>query len=261
MKISVLIPTYNEAMNIEGCLQSVAWADEVIVLDSFSEDNTVEIAKKYTEKVYQHEYINSANQKNWALDNIEFKNKWLLIVDADERCTPELQNSIESKPEKPDCDGYWIYRQSYFMGKRIKHCGWDKDKVLRLFRRDKGRYEEKEVHAKLELGGKEGVLEGKFEHYTYRYFESYFEKFNRYTTWGANDLYKRGKKASIFKIITRPTYRFIRTYIFNLGLLDGVHGLILSTLAAFSVFTKYIKCWQLQREEKQKNQVPEQSNR
>lgn len=249
MKVSALIPTYNEEKNIRDCLESLQWAEEIIVVDSYSEDSTREIAREFTDRVYQHEYVNSATQKNWALDNLEFSNRWVLIVDADERCTDELRTSIESKSENPGYDGYWIYRENHFLGKKIKHCGWNKDKVLRLFKKEKGRYKDKEVHAQLNLSGKENSLEGKLKHFTYRDFESYFEKFNRYSTWGARQLYKDGKKGSVFKIITRPVCRFLRTYFLFLGFLDGVHGLILSSLAGMSVFAKYVKLWHFQQSE------------
>ncbi|MRR14508.1 glycosyltransferase family 2 protein [archaeon] len=136
--LSVLIPCFNEEKNIEECLKSVSWADEIFVVDSFSTDGTLDIARKYTDRIVQHEYINSAAQKNWAIP--QALHDWILIVDCDERVTPGLKNEIISilSMENP-LDGYWIRRKNFFLGREIEHSGWGRDSVLRLFRRDLGR--------------------------------------------------------------------------------------------------------------------------
>lgn len=240
-KVTVLVPCCNEEENIEECLAGVRWADEIMVVDSGSADKTLEIARRFTDRILEHEYVNSAAQKNWAIP--QASHKWVLVVDCDERVTPELRDEILEvlKQDGAGFDGFRIHRTNHFFGKRIKRCGWERDDVLRLFRRDKSRYLDREVHADVIVDGKTGRLKGKFLHYTYRSFDQYFKKFERYTTWASGDLYNRGSKAGVINLFFRPIWRFFRMYVVRLGFLDGIEGLILCTLAAFSVFTKYAK--------------------
>lgn len=246
-KLTVLMPTFNEENNIKECLESVKWADDIMVVDSFSTDKTLEIARQYTDNILQHEYINSATQKNWAIP--QAKNEWVLIVDSDERVTPELRDEILAVLEKDGdgFDGFYIYRINHFKGKRINHCGWDKDDVLRLFRRDKGKYIDRQVHADIILDGKSSHLKAKFLHYTFISFEQYFKKFNKYTAWAAGDRAKKTKQVRWYHVTLRPAFRFFKQYIINLGFLDGIEGLIICMLSAFSVFMKYAKLWEMQK--------------
>ena len=150
-KLTVIVPVGNEAHNIREVLDSVSFADEIMVVDSHSTDDTVAIAKEYTDFIIQREYQYSASQKNWAIP--QASHDWILLVDADERVTPELRDEIQSiLKENPDPDvvAYWIYRMNHFMGKRIRYSGWQNDKVIRFFRKDKCRYEDKMVHAEIE---------------------------------------------------------------------------------------------------------------
>ncbi len=244
--ITVIVPTFNEEKNIRDCLESVKWADDIFVVDSFSTDRTLEIAREYTEHIVQHEYVNSATQKNWAIRQAQ--TDWIMVIDSDERVTPELRARIQDILQNgTEYDGFYIRRMTTFFGKLIRHCGWHTDYLVRLWRGGKGRYENLEVHADVIVDGKVGKIKDYFTHNTYRSFPHYLEKFGRYTTWAANDLYKRGKRATFINLTLRPIWRFIRTYIVRRGFLDGKHGLILSTLAAFSVFMKYAKLWDLQR--------------
>ncbi|MBN1504898.1 MAG: glycosyltransferase family 2 protein [Candidatus Eisenbacteria bacterium] len=241
-KLTVIVPAFNEERNIRECLESVTWADEVIVVDSFSTDATPEICRSFGVKLVQHEYLNSAAQKNWILP--QTRHRWVLIVDADERVTPALRQEIAGLLGRgPDCGGYWVRRRNRFMGKEIRFCGWQRDKVLRFFDRDRGRYEEKHVHAEVQLEGKAGVLRSALSHDSYRDFSSYLRKLDRYTDWGAQDLVKKGRRASVFDLVFRPPARFFRMYVLQLGVLDGVRGLMVCTLGATSVFMKYAKLW------------------
>ena len=160
-KVTAIIPTKNEAHNIESVLASVAWCDEILVVDSFSTDNTVELAKKYTSRIIESEYINSASQKNRAIP--QAAHEWILLVDADELVTPELKNEIQEllKQDNIPHDAYWIYRKNYFMGKEVKYSGWQRDKVIRFFKRDTCRYEEKHVHAEVITSGSVSKLKNK----------------------------------------------------------------------------------------------------
>ncbi len=245
--ITVLVPTFNEEDNIRDCLESVKWADDIFVVDSFSTDRTLEIAREYTDHVVQHEYVNSATQKNWAIPQVA--SEWVMVVDADERVTPELRARIRDILENgTEYDGFYIRRMTTFFGKLIRHCGWHKDYLVRLWRRGKGRYEDLEVHADVIVDGKVGKINEYLTHNTYRSFDDYLEKFGRYTTWSANDLHKRGKRATVLNLTLRPLWRFIHMYIIRHGFMDGKHGLILCILAGFNVFMKYAKLWRLQQE-------------
>jgi glycosyltransferase involved in cell wall biosynthesis len=249
-KLTVIIPVFNEEQNLEDCLRGLTWADEILVVDSFSRDGTLSIARRYTDRILQHEYVNSAAQKNWTIP--QARHDWVLIVDADERMTDGLREEIRrvlGTDGGPPCDGYRIRRQTYFWGKRIRYCGWQNDRVLRLFNRRKGRYEEKEVHADVVIQGTTGDLESPLIHYTYRDFKHYFSKFQRYTDWGAKELQKQGQRARWYHLLLHPAFRFLRMYVFQRGFLDGLHGLVLCLLAAFSVFTKYAKLWELNQKE------------
>ncbi len=241
--LTVLVPTFNEEFNIRDCLESIKWADEIFVVDSYSTDRTPEICREYTDKIVQHEYINSAAQKNWAIP--QTTHKWVLIVDSDERVSARLRDSILSTLENPSkYDGYYVKRENFFFDHHIRHGGWERDYVLRLFNKERGRYEDKEVHAHIEVEGKEGYLDGPLYHYTYRNLDQYFGKFLRYTKWAAGDLDTSGRRPSWVNLAVRPWMRFLKMYVLRLGFLDGKHGLVLCWLAAFSVFTKYARLWE-----------------
>lgn len=241
--LSVLIPTLNEALNVRACLESVRWAEEVVVVDSGSTDGTIEIARTISDRVLIHEYENSAAQKNWALPQLG--HRWVLIVDADERVTPSLRAEIESVLADPRRrDGYWIRRANHFLGRPIHSAGWQRDKVLRLFDRTKGRYGSRRVHEEVEVDGRTGLLRERLTHDTYRDLDQYFEKFDRYTRWSAEDLKARGIRPTALRLLLRPWLRFLRMYVLEGGFREGRHGLVLCWLAAFSVFTKYARLWE-----------------
>ncbi|UCD84700.1 MAG: glycosyltransferase family 2 protein [Deltaproteobacteria bacterium] len=248
-KLTVIVPTYNEEANIRDCLEGVKWADELIVVDSFSTDGTREIAREYTDKVREHEYINSATQKNWIIPQATYD--WILIVDADERVTQELKEEILALlRDGPRFDGYYIRRLNHFLDKPIRHCGWERDKVLRLFRKGKGQYLNKWVHADIVIKGRVGQLKNPLLHYTFRSFDQYFEKFHRYSTWGAMELDKQGKVGRWYHILFNPPFRFFKMFVLQKGFLDGYRGLIVCFMSSFSVFLKYAKLWELRNRKK-----------
>jgi glycosyltransferase involved in cell wall biosynthesis len=246
--LSVLVTTYNEAHNIGDCLEGVAWADEILVVDSGSTDGTREIAARHGARVVQHPYESAARQKNWAIPQL--RNSWVLILDADERVTPglaaEMQDCIAGNGAA--ADGYSIRRESTFLGVPIRHAGWGRDRVLRLFRRDLGRYDDVLVHESLELRGRESRLRAPLLHYTYRSLDDYLEKLGRYTARGAADLTRRGKQVSLATLLWRPPARFLRMYVLQAGFLDGGAGLVLCLLTAYSVWLKYAQRWEEQRQ-------------
>lgn len=248
-KITAIIPCKNEAANIEKALQSVTWCDEIMVVDSFSTDTTLEIAAKYTDCILQREYINSANQKNWAIP--QAKHEWILLLDADEFATPELQKEIQSLLQQADLSkvAYWIHRRNYFMGKEVKYSGWQGDKVVRLFKRDDCRYEEKHVHAEIVTTGKIGKLKNKLVHNTYKGMSHYLQKWDKYSTWSAMDAARKVKQPGLYHFIIKPWYRFFKHYILDRGILDGRVGFIICSLAALGVFMRYVKLTAMRYEE------------
>jgi glycosyltransferase involved in cell wall biosynthesis len=164
-QLTAIVTSFNEEKNIADCLASLGFADELILVDSFSTDRTVEIARPLVTRVLQHEYVSPAAQKNWAIP--QATHPWVLILDADERVTKELQAEVNELLRAPDFDGYWIRRRNFFWGREIKHGSWRTDKVLRLFRRDKGRYRDKRVHEEIELPTTAGWCREPLLHYSY----------------------------------------------------------------------------------------------
>ncbi len=246
-KLTALIPTGNEAHNIEAVLKSVAFADEVLVVDSFSTDDTLKLAEPLADRIIQREYEHSASQKNWAIP--QAKHEWILLVDADERVSEELAKEIQEILKNPGQEvAYWIYRDNHFMGKRLKYSGWQNDKVIRLFRKSKCRYENKHVHAEVIADGKVGFLKNHLDHNTYLSLDHYLNKINRYANLQAKDYDKKTGKITAYHLVFKPFSRFLKHYILQLGFLDGVPGFTVSTMQAFAVRTRYIKLWILRME-------------
>lgn len=242
-RLSVIVTTFNEEVNIAACLESLSWADEILVVDSFSTDETVAIAGRYPVTVLQREYFGSAAQKNWSLDRIQ--HDWVLIIDADERVPPALASEILTLLiEGPPALGYYIRRENVFIDKVIRHSGWSTDKVVRLFHKEHGRYPNRRVHADLRIAPPTPVLGHPLLHYTFRSFDQYFIKFLNYAEWGAAQWFRDGKPAGFTEIAFRPAWRFFRMYFLQLGILDGLHGLVLCGLQSFGVFLKYAKVWE-----------------
>ena len=231
-KLTVIIPSYNEQDNIERCLKSVSWADEILLVDSFSTDRTLEIARKFTDRILQHEYYNSAAQKNWAIP--QAGHDWVLLVDCDETVSKPLGDEIRQLLRyDPPKDGYWIFRNNYLMGKRVKFSGWGRDSVLRLFRKDLARYDEKRVHAEIRLE-RSGSLKERLEHDSISSISAWVEKINRYSSWKAEDKYEKKVRAPVLHLIFRPPIRFIKDFIFRLGIADGWRGFLIASMSAYA---------------------------
>ena len=242
--LTVIIPTHNEEATLPDCLESVRFADETLVVDSFSTDRTLEIAREQGARIVQREYGYSAQQKNWAIP--QARHEWVLLVDADERVTAGLRDEIlRLLEEGPAADGYWIRRSNFFLGKRIRYCGWGTDRVIRLFRRDVARYQDRQVHAEIDLPGPLPALSGPLEHHTFRSFGQYWRKLDLYSEWGARQMYLEGRRAGGVQLLLRPLGRFVRMYVLRLGFLEGAHGVVLSLLGAFTVYLKYARLWEM----------------
>jgi glycosyltransferase involved in cell wall biosynthesis len=245
-KLSIIVITLNEELNIGECLESVKWADEIILVDSNSKDNTVEIAKSYTDKIYLTEDKSYASKRNLAIEKAS--GEWIMWLDADERITDNLKNEISEIINSPqtEFDAYLINRKSFFINKFINHAGWYPDYGLRLFKKSTGiKFNDARVHEKILFKGKRGRLNSEILHYTDLTFEHYVSKLNSYTTSSALDLHDSGKKSSYIDIIFRPFFTFIKMYFLKLGVFDGYTGLILCTLSSFHVFVKYSKLYLL----------------
>lgn len=228
--LTAIVTTFNEEENIGECLDSLRFADEILVVDSFSTDDTVRVARERGATVLEHEYVSPAAQKNWAIP--QATHEWVLILDADERVPPELAEEIARTISSPDADGYWICRRNFFLGREIRHSGWQNDWVLRLFRRNKGRYIERQIHERMVVEGKVNRLRGRLLHYSYRSMEDYWRKLERYADWNAREMLRQGKRVSRLYAAVHPLLRFLKAYLLQAGFLDGRAGLTVSWLTA-----------------------------
>lgn len=244
--LSVIVITQNESARLRACLESVAFADEIVVVDSGSTDDTVAIALAMGARVSQTlEWPGFGPQKNRALDLAT--GGWVLSIDADERVTPRLQEEIRAAIQEQAFDAYTINRRSSYCGQYMAHSGWYPDRLLRLFRRGCGRFSDALVHEALEVKGRVGQLEGELLHESYDNFEAVLEKMNRYSTAGAQALHRKGVKGSLGKALGHGFWAFLRTYLFKRGFLDGRLGLALAVSNAEGTYYRYLKLWLLQR--------------
>jgi glycosyltransferase involved in cell wall biosynthesis len=241
--ISAIITTYNEEHNIGPCIESLLWCDEILVVDSFSTDRTAEVVRSFDKVTFvQRTYYGSASQKNWAMDQVQ--HDWILIFDADERCTPQLQAEIEELlAAGPDLDAYTIHRRAYFLDRRIRFSGWQRDRVVRLVRRGTARYPNRRVHADMKTRGPAKVLKNSMEHYMVESLEEYVSRIMKYSYWGAAQGWRDGRKAGLAEVLGRSVWRFFRTYILQLGIFDGMHGLVFCMLQAFGTYVKWATLW------------------
>jgi lipopolysaccharide heptosyltransferase II len=243
MSISAVIATLNEEKNLKRCLKSIDFVDEIIIVDSGSSDKTVEIAKKFTKKIFFTDFKGFSQIKQYGIEKA--KSDWVLIIDADEEVSDNLkQKLLEIDKKGNNINGFYIKRETFFLGKKIKYCGWGKDYQLRFFKKNKGAFDGKIVHEALNVQGKMGYIDFPLYHYSYPDVKSYFDKMNRYTTLQAKQ--KKGNLL-LFKMIFNPFFKFFKMYFLRLGFLDGIHGLILSLFSGFSEFVKYAKMIEIKK--------------
>lgn len=249
-ELTVLIPTYNAEDTIKECLESVKWADDIIIVDSFSTDDTLEICREYTDRIYQHEYINSAAQKNWSLQWVY--TKWLLQIDADEYIEPALRDEIISKLSTPSKkDGYFIPIKNLVWGKWIRSCGMYPCHTVRVFRTSKGRWEERKVHARVTGLGNVGYLKNHIVHYDVNDISDELQQFARQVVvWEANELIKKGKRWHWWDVTMRPLAIFFLYYFRQGGFKDGFRGFFLSVYRAFYSFMTYARLYEYDIREK-----------
>jgi len=241
--ITGIVACYNEELNIEACLASLDWCDELLVVDSYSTDRTAEIAQLNPKvRFYQHVYYGDGAQRNWAINLVQ--TDWLLILDADERCSAALRDEIEDLlTSDPAHDAYTIPRKSYFLGRRIRFSGWQNDRVVRLVRRGAGFYSRRRVHAHVMTAGGAPLLRNALDHYMIECFHSYVRRINLYGYWGAAQCWRDGVRAGALKIFLRPATRFVRTYFFQFGFLDGTRGLTFCILQTYASYLKWSLLW------------------
>lgn len=238
--LSVVIIARNEAKNIGRCLASVSWADEIIMIDSGSEDDTVAVAESYGARIFDRPFTGYGTAKREGVEKAT--SDWILSIDADEEVTPELRDEIKTVLNRETNEaGFFIKRKTMFLGRWIKHCGWYPDHILRMFRKSRGNFNDAVVHEKVSVEGATGVLKNELLHYSYPSLEDYFRKFGWYTTLGAEEAARRGVRAGWFDIALKPPVSFLSHYVMKQGFRDGLEGFLVSVLSAMAVMVKYAK--------------------
>lgn len=241
-KLSVIITTFNEEANIARCLDSViALADDILIVDSFSTDETLKIARSYPVRIEQRQYQGPADQKNWAIP--QAAHEWILLLDADEVATPALCQEIGAllQGDLPiQEDVYWIGRDNFFLGQQVRFSGWQGDQVVRFFHRDQGRYDDVQVHEEIVTEGlRVGRLQGRLQHFTFRNLEHYLDKTRRYARWSAQDHAVKTPKVGYYHLLLKPLFRFFKHFVIQQGFRDGKVGFIISVIMAWGVFLRY----------------------
>lgn len=247
--ISVVVITKNEEENMVDCLESVMWADEIIVLDDYSTDNTVNIAKQFTDKVFLRKTDVEGAHRNYAYSLA--KNDWVLSLDADERASDELRQEMEELFKKPLKDAAYAIPIKTYIGKRwIRYGGWYPAGKIRLFRKDKFRYEEAEVHPRVFIDGTYSRLTKDIIHYSYRDFHDFFESLNNQTTLEARKWFNEKRKIGFLKIYRKFVDRFLRSYILKQGFRDGLIGFIVAYGSGLYQVMSYVKYWEMLKNQK-----------
>lgn len=244
--LSVIIIVKNEEHDIRGCLESIAWVDEIIVLDSGSSDGTLSIANEYTDHIYvSSDWQGFGVQKNRALAYASCE--WVLSLDADERVSEDLRREIEEAIESTSTFTYKLPRLSSYCGKFIRHSGWWPDHVTRLFKRGKASFSDDLVHERLVFQGVAAELTAPLLHITYKDLDEVITKINQYSTLGARNSHQKGKRGGLASALVHGTWAFVRTYIIRAGFLDGAEGLMLAISNAEATYYRYLKLMYLSK--------------
>lgn len=245
-KISCVIITKNEEANIGRCLESVKWMDEIVVVDSGSEDETVAICKKYGCRVIETSWMGFGGTKRFAVEQATYD--WIFSIDADEEMTPQLRETIQTLLCQSDAAaGYYVKRRSFYLQRLIRFSGWNRDCPLRFFNRKFGNFNEKKVHESVRISAPKKYIENALLHYTYPTIESHLKKMDLYSSLGAQQLKEKGRRSSVLTAILRGKIRFLKMYILQGGFLDGTAGLILALNSAYGVYLKYLKLWKMSK--------------
>jgi glycosyltransferase involved in cell wall biosynthesis len=241
--LSVVIVTKNEEKNIREAIESIKKASEIVIVDAFSTDKTLDICREYTDKIYQSQWSGYAQQKQKAVELAQ--GPWVFILDSDERFTNSLWREVEDVVKNNELySGYYIPRKNFFLGKWIRHGGWWPDYTLRLFLKDRVQVEDRKVHEKVVVNGQVGYLNNPLEHYTYRTLSDYIKKMDIYSTLSAEELIEKGANPGKITLVVNPLFTFFKMFFLRVGFMDGIHGLILATLYSHYTFLKYSKVWE-----------------
>jgi glycosyltransferase involved in cell wall biosynthesis len=247
----VAIITLNEERRLPACLESVVWADEVVVCDSGSTDQTVIIAQQHGARTFRDAWRGFAGHKNLAVERC--RHPWVLVLDADERVTASLRQEIERVLNDPGAlDGYLVPRRNFFLGQWIRGGGWYPDESVRLFRRERGRFAARAVHETVLVDGRVGTLLAPLEHFTYDSVGDFLIRMERYAMLAGDELYAAGRRVRVSDVTLRPGWTFLRMYLLQRGFVDGWRGLILAGLYACYTFAKYARLWERERRESPK---------
>ena len=245
-RVSIVVITLDEEDHLRRCLESVAWADEIVVVDAESRDKTVQIAREFTDRVVTRPWAGFAAQKNFALE--QCTGQWILSLDADEEASPELGDEVMATlADVRAQDGYAIRRHNMFLGQWIRHGGLYPDWQVRLFRRGRGRFVERAVHESVTVAGTVGRLRGHLIHRSYEGVTDFFDRANRYSTLAADEWAREGRRVRARELVVRPLARFFSMYVLRRGFLDGRRGLLLAALYAYYVFMRSAKVWEVTR--------------
>lgn len=246
MSVSAVLITKNEGHNLAACLESLKFCTEIIVVDSGSTDDTVAVARRFTDKVFQKEWTNFAEQRNYAASLAE--EPWIFSIDADERVSPALATEIQARVRDPrGHNAFAVPRKTFHFGRWIAHGGWYPNYVTRLFERRAGKWEGGELHEFWKTTGRLGYLTEALDHYSFRDLADQVARNNRYSSLGAVVLKKQGQSFSFFRLAGKTVSKFFETYFFKKGFLDGLPGFIIAVSAAYSVFLKWAKLWEMER--------------
>ena len=244
--VSAVVISLNEERNIGVCLESLRWADEIVVVDSGSSDGTPEIARRYTDKVFEVPWRGFGPQKQAAVERAS--HDMVLNVDCDERVTPELAEEIDRLLAGEEfAAAYTVPRRTFVGGKEIRHCGWYPDRTTRLFDRTKGRFTADLVHERVDVSGDTRPLRNPLLHHSFSGIGEMLGKMNRYSDLSARQMFERGRKGTVLDLTLRPGFAFFKTYFLRMGFLDGFEGYVISATTAFLTFTKYAKLRELER--------------
>ncbi len=245
MGLTACVITLDEERNIARCLESLSFADEIVVVDSFSTDRTVELARRFTDRIVRREFVGYSEQKNAALELAT--QEWVLIVDADEVVTEELAAAVRCAIESDKFAGYRMPRLTEFLGREMRHCGWYPDFQMRLARREKAHFPTRLVHETMVVDGPVGSLRPDLTHHSYPSLADYTRKMVSYARAAAQQKQIDGGRFRLTDLMLRPGLAFVRMYIWKQGFRDGLHGLVLSVLTACSTALRYAMLWELDR--------------
>lgn len=257
--VTALVLTGNEMRNIERCLRSLSWASEVVIIDDFSTDGTLEFCQAFGARVVQRKYDYYGVQSQWGFQHCS--NEWVIQLDADEECTPELAQEIIALFQKtPAHDAYTMLIRPTFLGQEIKHGSWGGKRRVRLFKKSGASYSGPKNHESLKIPGSVGNLEGSYFHHTYTTMDEWTQKQIWYAKFGCETVYEKGHKPTVSNLLFRPLFRFFNSYIRRLGFLDGKHGLMIAGFEAVTIFLRYCYLHEMYRQKDPASYKPSQKN-